>query len=220
VHGHQIQIVPGKQMIARLTGKLTECSPDRIVLDVSGVGYDIIIPLSTYYKLTTPQATTSLQIHTHVREDALQLYGFVSSEERMTFVRLIGISGIGPKVALALLSGIGVAEFWDSIARGDRERLQQIPGIGKKTAERVLLELRDAEKRYRNAKDESKNTSGAGGSPTDGLGRERADCISALTNLGYTTERARSTIDRTLEELDDGATVEIILKAALGGLIR
>jgi len=200
-------------MIARLTGKLTECSPDRIVLDVSGVGYDIIIPLSTYYTLTTPAASTTLQIHTHVREDALQLFGFASSEERTTFVRLIGISGIGPKVALALLSGIGVVEFWESITRGDRERLQQIPGIGKKTAERVLLELRDVK---------STHSTSATGRPatTDGHGQRRADCISALTNLGYTEERARTTIDGTLEVLEEDATVETILKAALGGLIR
>ena len=200
-------------MIARLTGKLTECSPDRIVLDVSGVGYDIIIPLSTYYTLTTPAVSTTLQIHTHVREDALQLFGFASSEERTTFVRLIGISGIGPKVALALLSGIGVVEFWESITRGDRERLQQIPGIGKKTAERVLLELRDVK---------STGTTPATGRPatTDGHGQQRADCISALTNLGYTEDRARTTIDATLEVLEEDATVEAILKAALGGLIR
>lgn len=208
-------------MIGRLTGRIVQCTPDSVLLDVGGVGYEIRIPLSTYYVLADTTEPASLHVHTHVREDALQLFGFASTAERGAFTKLIGINGVGPKVALALLSGIGVAELWETVRHKDRDRLQKIPGIGKKTAERVLLELRD---RVAQLDVEAGLT---GEPPTAGAktdagseARKREDSISALVNLGYTDTRARKAVAAVLEELGGGATIEAILKAALSGLIR
>ncbi len=153
--GHQLGHVPARiracadsagqaaVVIAHLRGRIFEKHPNRLVLDVNGVGYDVFVPLSTFYGLGEPGAETALRIHTHVREDALVLYGFATLLEQELFERLIGVSGIGPKVALAVLSGIEPLELIRAIERGDLARLTAIPGVGKKTSERIVLELKD-----------------------------------------------------------------------------
>ena len=130
-------------MIASLRGRLAEKAPNRIIIDVGGVGYDVAVPLSTYYTLGNPGTDVALRVHTHVREDTLALYGFSTPLELQIFERLIGISGIGPKLALAVLSGIDVTDLVRAVQAGDVGRMTAIPGIGKKTAERIGLELKD-----------------------------------------------------------------------------
>ena len=130
-------------MIARLHGTLVEKTPSRLVVDVGGVGYDVLVPLSTFYGLGEPGTAVTLRIHTHVREDVIALFGFATGLEQDLFERLIAISGIGPKLALAVLSGIEPAELVRAIRTQDVARLTRIPGVGKKTAERIGLELKD-----------------------------------------------------------------------------
>ena len=130
-------------MIAFLRGRVFEKQPNRIIIDVQGVGYEVQVPLSTYYDVGDVGAEIALRVHTHVREEALQLFGFLTELERQLFERLIGISGIGPKLAIAVLSGIDARELVVAVQRADVARLTGIPGIGKKTAERIVLELKD-----------------------------------------------------------------------------
>src|ERR1044072_9488356 len=130
-------------MIAFLRGRVLDKQPNRIVVDVSGVGYEVQVPLSTFYEIGEEGSDGTLRVYTHVREDALQLYGFLTDLERQVFERLIGISGIGPKLAIAVLSGLDSREVVSAIQRADVARLTGIPGIGKKTAERIVLELKD-----------------------------------------------------------------------------
>src|SRR6188474_2551249 len=130
-------------MIAQLRGTLLEKNPSRLIVDVGGVGYDVQVPLSTFYVLGEAGVQVSLRIYTHVREEVIALYGFATPLEQQLFERLIGISGIGPKLALAVLSGIEPGELVVAVQRGDVARLTGIPGIGRKTAERIVLELKD-----------------------------------------------------------------------------
>ena len=208
-------------MIGRLTGQLVTCSPGRVLLDVAGVGYDLHIPLSTYYALSHDSATAvSLHVHTHVREEALQLFGFASRDERAVFEILIGISGVGPKLALAILSGIGAEELIETVRGQDRGRLQKIPGVGKKTAERLLLELRDK------LKDRLRSDAPAGTGGDDPIAAAapsgvRSDAISALVNLGYSNDAAGRAVDRaTRNPAAAELTLEQLLRAALAGLVR
>ena len=130
-------------MIARLRGRLADKEPGRLVLDVNGVGYEVHVPLSTFCEVGEPGANVSLRIHTHVREDTLALFGFASRLERELFERLIGVNGVGPKLALAVLSGIDPHDLVQAIRRGEHARLHSVPGVGRKTAERIGLELKD-----------------------------------------------------------------------------
>src|SRR3954463_12201058 len=155
---------PRTPLIASLRGHILEKHPNRIVVDVNGVGYDVFVPLSTFYGLGESGAAISLRIHTHVREDALLLYGFATLLEQELFERLISVSGIGPKVALAVLSGIEPQELMRAIERGDLARLTAIPGVGKKTSERIVLELKDRLPRAPVA-------GGGGGGPAPGAAR-------------------------------------------------
>jgi Holliday junction DNA helicase RuvA len=208
-------------MIGRLTGQVAECRPDHVLLDVAGVGYYLEIPLSTYYPLCeSPASTATLHVHTHVREDALKLYGFSTREEKSTFELLIGISGIGPRVALAFLSGIGIDELHRSIQGQDRARLQKIPGVGKKTAERVLLELKDRLAAGRGPSDAPHYPDGVEKPATghDQLVEMHEDAISALVNLGYTREAARKSVDKASQASEGEVTLEGLLRAALGKL--
>jgi Holliday junction DNA helicase RuvA len=204
-------------MIGRLSGILIESSPGRVLLDVSGVGYEVQIPLSTFYELPDPGGSQPVQlyIHTHVRAEALQLYGFARAEERRAFELLIAISGVGPRMALAFLSGIGVEELTVAVRDGDRARLQRIPGVGKKTAERVLLELTD-----RIGLDESDDTRAATATSriTDDAS-PREEALSALLNLGYARETAIRAIAAAIAENDDPATLETVLRSALRRLV-
>src|SRR5262245_957293 len=130
-------------MIAFLRGRVLDKQPNRVIVDVSGVGYEVHVPLSTFYEIGDAGSDVSLRVYTHVREEELQLYGFLTDLERQVFERLIGISGIGPKLAIAVLSGMDTRELVVAVQRADVARLTGIPGIGKKTAERIVLELKD-----------------------------------------------------------------------------
>lgn len=198
-------------MIARLQGRLVEKYPNRVIVDVQGVGYEAYVPLSTFYDLGEPGSEISLRIHTHVREDALALYGFATMLELQLFERLITVSGIGPKLALAVLSGIEPDTLVVAVRNGDVARLTAIPGIGKKTAERIGLELKDKM---------------AGFLPAEGaapavLASEslKSDVLSALLNLGYHRPLAERALDAALKAPGE-RTVEKTLKQALRELSR
>ena len=199
-------------MIATLTGRLAEKHPSRIVIDVNGVGYDVRVPLSTFYELGDPGAEVALRIHTHVREDALALFGFASALELQLFEHLIGVSGIGPRLALTALSGIEPPELVRAVRQGDVARLTGIPGVGKKTAERMVVELRD---RLPAASDDDASAT-TGSAPPDDL---RGDVLSALLNLGYHRPLAEKAIDGALKASDDRA-LEHVLRRALRELAR
>jgi Holliday junction DNA helicase RuvA len=200
-------------MIARLHGRLAEKEPNRIIVDVGGVGYDVAVPLSTYYTLGEPGSDVAVRVHTHVREDTLALYGFSTGLELQIFERLIGISGIGPKLALAVLSGIDVTDLVRAVMGGDVGRLTAIPGIGKKTAERIGLELKD--KLPKGIVDETSAGVDAG-APGSAL---RRDLLSALLNLGYHRPLAERAVDAALARAESPA-FETVLKQALRGLAR
>ena len=173
-------------MIATLRGAVAEKQPGRMVVDVGGVGYEVLIPLSTYYEVGERGADVSLRIHTHVREEALQLFGFLTRLELDLFERLIGVNGVGPRLALAVLSGMEPPALVEAVRASDVARLTGIPGVGRKTAERIALELKD---KLPAAALAGESDAGA----EAGAGGLRNDVISALLNLGYprpTVERA------------------------------
>ena len=199
-------------MIARLKGRILEKHPNRIVVDVNGVGYDIFVPLSTFYGLGEVGAQIDLRIHTHVREDALALYGFTTWLEQELFERLISVSGIGPKLALAVLSGIEPQELTRAIEHGDLARLTAIPGVGKKTAERIVLELKDRLPRTR-------PTAAAAGEELSAVSAVKDDVLSALVNLGYHRPLAEKAVASALKTLPDGG-FERTLKQALRELAK
>jgi len=197
-------------MIRLLRGTLAGKSPSRIIVDVGGVGYDVQVPLSTFYVLGDEGANVSLRIHTHVREDVIALFGFASGIEHDLFERLIAINGIGPKLALAVLSGIEPAELIRAVRQHDVARLTAIPGVGKKTAERIGLELKD---RLPAA---SSDAVAAPSSPRDQL---KDDLLSALLNLGYQRNVAEKAIEKTLEGGSE-AGFETALKGTLKRLMK
>jgi holliday junction DNA helicase RuvA len=195
-------------VIARLSGRLVEKQATRLVVDVHGVGYDVQVPLSTFYHLPEPGTDVTLRIHTHVREDALLLFGFSTALEQQLFERLIAISGIGPKLALAVLSGIDPADLVRAVQGGDVGRLTLIPGVGKKTAERIGLELKDRLPQQLAA------DLGAGTGAPAGEAALGADLVSALLNLGYHRALAEKSVHAALKTPGD-RTFERLLKEAL-----
>lgn len=197
-------------MIAHLRGRILDKQPNRIVVDVNGVGYDVAVPLSTFYGLGEAGAEIALRIHTHVREDALLLFGFATRLEQELFERLISVSGIGPKVALAVLSGIEPGDLIKAILRGDLARLTAIPGVGKKTSERIVLELKD-----RLPKVEHTPAPEGGVVEPSAL---RDDVLSALMNLGYHRPLAEKAVDAAIKA-GNGA-FEQALRQALRELAR
>jgi Holliday junction DNA helicase RuvA len=199
-------------LIAHVRGTIFEKHPNRLIVDVNGVGYDVFVPLSTFYGLGEPGSEVALRIHTHVREDALLLYGFATVLEEDLFERLIGVSGIGPKLALAVLSGIEPLELVRAIERGDVARLTAIPGVGKKTSERIVLELKD---RLPKAQDAT------GGAPDAAPGAPllRDDLLSALMNLGYHRPLAEKAVAASIKSTPDGS-FEGTLKQALRELAK
>ena len=197
-------------MIAHLTGTLLDKQVQRLVIDVGGVGYDVQVPLSTYYAVGDVGARVALRIHTHVREDALQLFGFATPLEQTLFERLIAISGIGPKVALAVLSGIEPEGLVRAIRGSDLGRLTSIPGVGKKTAERLIVEMKDRLPKMA-------ETTVAGAAP--GEDDLRADVLSALSNLGYQRAAAERAFDRVVPKAET-RDFEAILRAILKDLAR
>jgi Holliday junction DNA helicase RuvA len=194
-------------MIAHLRGHLLEKQPNRVMVDVNGVGYDVHVPLSTFYELGEPGADITLRIHTHVREDALQLYGFATRLELQIFERLLSVSGIGPKLALAVLSGIEPNELVAAIRTSNVARLTGIPGIGKKTAERIGLELKD--KIASVVPDEV-----TAAAPVDDTEALRTDLMSALMNLGYHRPLAERAVNAAIKKAG-GGSFEATLKHAL-----
>jgi len=199
-------------VIARIAGTLAEKSPGRIIVDVQGVGYDLQVPLSTFYGLGEPGGAVALRVHTHVREDVIALYGFATRLEQDLFERLIAISGIGPKLALAVLSGIEAPDLVRAIRAQDVARLTAIPGVGKKTAERIGLELKDRLSPSLQAAADSLKPP----APEDQL---REDLLSALLNLGYQRAAAEKAIARELA-LSPGARFEEALRAVLRSLMK
>lgn len=200
-------------MIALIRGDLAYKSIDHVIIDVGGVGYRLLIPLSTFYSLPET-GEVSFYTYTHVREDALHLYGFLSLEEKDLFVILIGISGIGPKAAVNILSHIPVPDLKAAIASEDVKRLSGLPGIGKKTAERLVLELKDKIGSVVPESDIMPTTS-LQKQPSDDLFK---DVISALVNLGYKETQARKVLENI--ELTTNVTMEEALKGALKVLVR
>jgi Holliday junction DNA helicase RuvA len=200
-------------MIGFLRGRIADKQPNRLIVDVQGVGYEVHVPLSTFYDAGDEGADVTLRIYTHVREDALQLYGFLTDLERHLFERLIGISGIGPKLAIAVLSGMEPRDLLVSVQRGDVARLTSIPGVGKKTSERIVLELKDRLAQIPGS------TPAEGAVPANGADRVRGDLLSALQNLGYHRPQAEKAIDATLHTMSE-PTFEQALKAALRELMR
>lgn len=199
-------------MIALLTGKIAHKSPECIILDVNGVGYRVQIPFSTYYELPDVGSSISLNIYTHVKEDAINLYGFRTAAEKNFFQLLISVSGIGPKLGKDILSNIQVDELAAAVTRGDLARLSSVPGIGRKTAERLVLELRD-----KVLKMEMPAPHGGGGTEPPGAGIGE-DVASALINLGY----KEAVVKKTLAEMriPADASMEDVLKQALKALMK
>ena len=192
-------------MIGRLEGVLAEKAPDAVLLDVGGVGYDLRVPLSTFVELPDPGKTVRLEVHTHVREDTLQLYGFLSPEERLGFRLLIGISGVGPRVALAILSGLPIERLLLAIRRKDLASLKGVPGVGPKTAERILIELRDKVGQFELIEERSEGASDA-----------QEATVSALVNLGYPRSHADKAVRLALEQVPSGELpLEELIREAL-----
>lgn len=202
-------------MIALITGKLVKKSPDFLILDAHGVGYRVYAPLSTYCSLPDLGETVSLHIHTHVREDAFKLYGFFTTREQFLFERLISVSKIGPKLALNILSGIPTQELEAAILHSDTQRLATIPGVGKKTAERLAIELKDKIKT--SVSSSALTMSGALG---QNGGSIMGDVLSALTNLGFPREKAEKAIARAWPlKKDEEWGIEDLIKECLKILV-
>jgi holliday junction DNA helicase RuvA len=206
-------------MIAHLSGTLLSKQATSVIVDVGGVGYEVTIPLSTFYDLEDPGSEVKLRIYTHVREDILQLYGFKTARERELFLKIISVSGIGPKLGITLLSGMNADELIASIRTNNLARLTLIPGIGRKTAERLVVELREKVAELSSAQLEEEF--GAREEVRTGLKEDtvRSDALSALLNLGYQRSSAEKAIDNSLSEGGD-ISVESILRRSLRKLAR
>jgi Holliday junction DNA helicase RuvA len=197
-------------MISQIRGRLANKAPGEIIIDCNGVGYGIRVPLSTFYELPELEEEVLLQVYTHVREDALLLYGFLTHKEKELFCLLIGVSGVGPKLAINVLSGISAADLERALCEGDLLGLTRIPGIGRKTAERMLVELKD--------KVTSAGTATGGGLPLkDGVVK---DALSALINLGYTRSIAEEAVHDVVRQQGHELSLEELLKESLRLLAR
>lgn len=183
-------------MIAFLVGKLIEKEANSVIIDVGGVGYEVMIPLSTFYELGEAGSDVALRVYTHVREDAIQLFGFKTARERELFLHLIGVSGIGPKSAITALSGMSADEMIAAIRTNNLARLNSIPGVGKKTAERLVIELRDKVAKLSAVASDELRAEGietSGDSVLD-------DALSALVNLGYQKAAAEKALKQAMQE--------------------
>lgn len=196
-------------MIARLTGTLMEKSADGLVVDVAGVGYAVHVSLQTLATLPAAGATVTLLVHTEVREDAIELFGFEQARERTVFHLLRKVKGLGPRISLTVLSGMPVETLCQAIAAGDVARLQTIPGVGRRLAERMVVECREAM-----AELSLQAGPAAAGRPGT-LGASQAEAVSALVNLGYKRAEAE---DAVRKHSKTGATLEEVIRAALQGL--
>ncbi len=204
-------------MIASLSGTLMQKHPTSIIVDVQGVGYEVRIPVSTYYDLGEIGSPVSLSVYTYVREDALHLYGFRTQREKDLFMQLITVGGVGPKLAITILSGLSVDDLVMAIRTNALARLSSIPGIGKKTAERLVVELRDKLAGLSTPEAEAAFEKTVATEAADEVIRE--DVISALLNLGYSRSAAEQAVTAALSEVADRST-EKILRQALKKLFR
>jgi Holliday junction DNA helicase RuvA len=204
-------------LIAQLSGKLIYKQPNTIIIDINGVGYEVTIPLSTFYGLGEVGSEASLKIHTHVREDLIQLFGFLTTREKELFLRLTSVSGIGPKLAITMLSGLPAAELIPAIKNNDLGRLTSIPGVGRKTAERVVVELRDKIAAM-SIEEMAAAASAPGATPGADL-EVRDDTVAALMQLGYQKAQAERAVDSALREEGD-RTIQAVLKKSLKRLSR
>lgn len=196
-------------MIAHLSGLLLSKTTQSVIIEAGGVGYEVYIPLSTYYKIPKEKENLSLHIYTHVREDALILFGFQTRLEKDVFILLTSVSGIGPRLSVNILSGIGPFDLLKAISSGDSVKLQTIPGVGRKMADRIALELKDRALKVLSQEDREV--------PPQIEGKERLivdDALSALLNLGYTQKSAKEAIDKARSVTTD-VTLEVLIREAL-----
>ncbi len=203
-------------MIAHLSGILLSKQPNIVIVDVGGVGYEVTIPLSTFYDLGEEGSAVALRIYTHVREDALQLFGFRTEREKKLFLQLTSVSGIGPKLAITILSGMSAEELIPAIRGNDLARLVNIPGVGKKTAERLVVELKDKVSALSSPELEEQFRIAAGtGSKTN----IADDILSALINLGFQKAAAEKAVNATMQENPD-ANFSQLTKLSMRKLAR
>ena len=209
-------------MIAYLAGVLREKTPSRVVIDVAGVGYEVFVPLSTFTELPDDGKTVALRVHTHVRDDAILLYGFHSARERSAFELLIRTSGIGPKLALGILSGMEPERLLSAVANGDVEALRRIPGVGVKTAERIVVELREraAQLMLESGAQATERRGRPSAAGTDPSGELQEQALSALLNLGYTRPQAQRVLEEAASEAGTDLALESLLRGALRRLSR
>jgi len=200
-------------MIASLTGRLASKHPGGVVIDVQGVGYDVLIPLSTYYRLPDPDQSVSLTIHTHVREDAIQLFGFLTAREKDAFLLLLTVSGIGPKLALSVISTLSVDDLSGAILNDDYAVLASVPGIGKKSAGRLALELKDKIEKISLGADILTTKPRE---PSDRLN----DALSALVNLGYKAADVKDVLKQVLAARNGEMPLQDLIRAALKELAK
>ncbi len=200
-------------MIAYLSGRLLSKQPNQLIVDVNGVGYEVTIPLSTFYETGETGGPVQLQVYTHVREDNLALFGFKTVREKSLFEQLISVSGIGPKLGITILSGMPSEELIPAIREGNLAKLTSIPGVGKKTAERLVLELRDKLAKF----EVLSTTVTAEGAP---LSQAQDDVVSALVNLGYPKNMAERALQKVLSSNGAEQGFERLLKGVLQHLSR
>jgi Holliday junction DNA helicase RuvA len=191
-------------VIAHLRGRVLRKNPQEVIVDVAGVGYKVAIPVSTFYRLGEEGAEVSLRVHTHVREDALALYGFLTAHEQDLFERLIQVAGVGPKLAVNILSGIEAAELAAALRTSDVARLTRVPGVGKKTAERLVVELKDKMPPVLTPSEEAETLPPA---------TPKEDLLSALAHLGYSRGEAERGVDRALRDDGDGRFEDLLRRA-------
>lgn len=201
-------------MIALLTGRVAFKAPTHLALDVQGVGYEVFIPLSTYYSLPNIDETTTLSIHTHVREDAIQLFGFLTRQEKDAFLLLTAVSGIGPKSALGILSALPVMDLVSAVQSGDVEKLESVPGIGKKTAGRLVLELKEKIMKVH------PGPTAPSGHKAGGPDSIMDDALSAITNLGYRTQDAKEAVKQVANAKPGAVTLQELIRESLRQLAK
>src|SRR5690242_3298909 len=206
-------------MIAHLSGILLSKQATSVIVDVAGVGYEVTIPVSTFYDLEDVGKNVQLRVYTHVREDALQLYGFKTARERELFLKIISVSGIGPKLGITLLSGMSADEMIASIRTNNLARLTLIPGVGRKTAERLVMELRDKVTALTTTEIEEEHGVISGELASQSEDSMRSDALSALLNLGYQRSAAEKAITSAMSE-EGEVSVESLLRSSLRKLAK
>ncbi len=200
-------------MIAYLSGKLLEKQANTVIVDVGGVGYEVMIPLSTFYELGEVGDDVQLRIYTYVREDTLQLFGFKTEREKLLYLKLISVQGIGAKSGIAMLSGMNADEIIVSIRTDNLARLTSIPGVGKKTAERLVIELRDKLNDLTSAASQGQLTNVSGAVATGSVDAVYEDALSALTNLGYQRNAAEKALKQAVQDGTEMSVQKLLRKS-------